>query len=280
MNLAVLHPGEMGVSVGAALVAAGHRVFWLPEGRSAATRERAERAGLLRCGSLGELADTVGGILSVCPPAAAETVAGQVHAAGFTGIYVDANAVSPASARRIGRLMGPAYVDGGIVGPPAVGPGLARLYLSGSPAEQVAGWFAGSFLETRTLAGDAGAASALKMCYAAYTKGSTALLLAVRALAEAENVEAPLLAEWEISQPGLAERSRRAASGTAAKAWRFVGEMEEIAATFRAVGLPGEFHDAAASIYRRLAPLKGNAEAELVDVLRQLAQDADEPGDD
>jgi 3-hydroxyisobutyrate dehydrogenase-like beta-hydroxyacid dehydrogenase len=272
VNLAVLHPGEMGVSVGAALAAAGHRVFWLPEGRSHATRERAEGAGFCACGNLRELADRVAGILSVCPPAAAEALASQVRAAGFKGIYVDANAVSPATARRIGRTMGPAYVDGGIVGPPAVRPGAARLYLSGSAAEKVARWFDGSLLETRTVAGEAGAASALKMCYAAYTKGSSALLLAIRALAEAEGVDKPLLAEWEISQPGLADRSRGAAAGSAAKAWRFVGEMEEIAATFREVGLPGEFHDAAAVIYRQLAPLKGSLKVDLAEVVQQLLE--------
>ena len=280
MNLAVLHPGEMGVSVGAALLAAGHRVFWLPEGRSPATRERAENAGFVGCGSLRELTATVAGILSVCPPAEAESVASRVRSAGFTGIYVDANAVSPATARRIGRMMGPAYVDGGIVGPPAVRPGIARLYLSGTGADEVAGWFEGGFLEARALAGDAGAASALKMCYAAYTKGSSALLLAIRALAEAEGVDGPLVAEWGISQPGLADRSRRAASATAAKAWRFVGEMEEIAATFREVGLPGEFHEAAAEIYRKLAPLKSRTGADLADVLLQLAAEGNGDGED
>ena len=161
MNLAVLHPGEMGVGVGAALAAAGNKVFWLAEGRSRATRERAEGAGFSGCASLRELADSVAGIVSVCPPAAAEAVAGQVRAAGFSGIYVDANAVSPATARRMARTMGPSYVDGGIIGPPPVRPGLARLYLSGPAAQDVAGWFHGSHLETRVLAGEASAASAL-----------------------------------------------------------------------------------------------------------------------
>jgi 3-hydroxyisobutyrate dehydrogenase-like beta-hydroxyacid dehydrogenase len=270
----------MGVSVGAVLTAAGHRVYWLPESRSRATRERAEGAGFTGCASLRELADRVAGIVSVCPPAAAEEVASQVRSAGFTGVYVDANAVSPATARRMARTMGPTYVDGGIVGPPAVRPGLARLYLSGAAAEEVAGWFHGGLREARVLAGEAGAASALKMCYAAYTKGSSALVLAIRALAEAEGVDEPLLAEWDISQPGLADRSQRAAAGTAAKAWRFVGEMEEIAATFRGVGLPGEFHEAAAVVYRRLAPLKGNAAAELADVVRRLIENPADVGED
>jgi hypothetical protein len=89
------------------------------------------------------------------------------------------------------------------------------------------------------------------MAYASWTKGSTALLLAARALARAEAVEEALLAEWGTSGPGLAERSARAAGSAAAKGWRWVAEMEEIAAAMAAAGLPDGFHRAAADIYRR-----------------------------
>ena len=95
--------------------------------------------------------------------------------------------------------------------------------------------------------GDVGAASALKMAYAAWTKGSSALLIAVRALAIREGVDGALHAEWERSQPGLGARSESAVAGNARKAWRFVGEMEEIAATFAAAGLPAGFHEACAA---------------------------------
>ena len=94
----------------------------------------------------------------------------------------------------------------------------------------------------------------MKMAYASWTKGSAALLLAARALARAEGVEETLLAEWGISQPGLEERSARAAGSAAAKGWRWIAEMEEIAATMAAAGLPGGFHQAAAEIYRRFPP--------------------------
>ena len=92
------------------------------------------------------------------------------------------------------------------------------------------------------------------MAYASWTKGSAALLLAARALARAEGVEETLLAEWGISQPGLEERSARAAGSAAAKGWRWIAEMEEIAATMAAAGLPEGFHQAAAEIYRRFPP--------------------------
>ena len=137
-------------------------------------------------------------------------------------------------------------------------------------------WWAlgGGMLDASVISGGAGAASALKMCYAAYTKGSGALLLAIRAVAQAEGVADALLDEWEISQQGLGERSELAAMGAGAKAWRFVGEMREIARTFRSAGLPGEFHDGAAEIYHRMAALR-TADATLNEVLALLGDATD-----
>ena len=106
------------------------------------------------------------------------------------------------------------------------------------------------------LTGDVGAASALKMAYAAWTKGSSAILIAVRALAIHAGVDDALRAEWQRSQPGLEARSESAVAGNAPKAWRFVGEMEEIARTFAAAGLPPGFHEACAAVYDRLGRYK------------------------
>jgi hypothetical protein len=108
------------------------------------------------------------------------------------------------------------------------------------------------------------------MCYAAYTKGSSALLLAIRALAQAEGVEDTLLGEWEISQQALIKRSEGAARGSAPKAWRFVGEMEEIAASFADQGLPDGFHLAAAEVYRRLNDFKDRENLSIEEVLAAL----------
>jgi len=93
------------------------------------------------------------------------------------------------------------------------------------------------------------------MCYAAWTKGTAALLLAIRAVARDLGVEDALLAEWDRTQPDLRARSE-AATGSVPKAWRFVGEMKEIAATFAAAGYPDGFALAAAEIYSRLAEFK------------------------
>lgn len=268
--IALLHPGAMGVTVGTSLIASGHRVRWYTSGRSAATRRRAEAAGCEPQDSLEALLDAADGVISVCPPAAAPQTAAEVAGSGFSGCYVEANAVSPDTVRALQTTLGDALVDAGIVGPPALRPGTTRLYLSGPRSAAVAAWFSAGALEAVALPGPVGAASALKMCYAAYTKGTSALLLAVRALAEAEGVTPALLAEWEISQPGLAKRSQAAAGATAPKAWRFVGEMEEIAATFEAAGLPSEFHRGAAEVYRRLEAFKDSEGAPLADVLERL----------
>ena len=255
-TVGLLHPGEMGAAVGQCLTAAGHRVLWVPEGRSAASAARAAAAGLTAAsGGLAGLVREADIIVSVCPPHAALDIARQV--AGFGGVYVDANAISPVTAREVAGLVeagGASYVDGGIIGTPPVVPGFIRLYLSGARAGEIQQLFAGSEVDARVIDGALRAASAVKMAYASWTKGTAALLLAARALARAEGVEDVLLAEWGISQPGLAERSAGAAGAAAAKGWRWIAEMEEIAATMAAAGLPEGFHQAAAEIYRRFPP--------------------------
>ena len=273
MKILLLHPGAMGASIGAALVGNGHDVAWLAEGRSEATRQRAEKAGLSALDTLAEGVQFAELAVSVCPPEAAFEVAEAVAAAGFAGAYLDANAVAPATAERIAEIYAERYVDGGIIGPPAWREGATRLYLSGAGASDVAALFAGSLVDARAVSGNASAASALKMCYAAFTKGSSALLLGVRALAERNGVGAELLAEWDISQPGLGARSEATAKSTSPKAWRFAGEMREIAATFAAADLPDGFHAAAAQLYERMADLKDVADADIDAVLEALLGD-------
>jgi 3-hydroxyisobutyrate dehydrogenase-like beta-hydroxyacid dehydrogenase len=255
ITVGLLNPGEMGSTVGQCLTDSGYTVLWASEGRSHRTAERAKAAGLDDAGTARELAAQASVILSVCPPHAALDVAWAVH--GFTGVYVDANAVAPGTARQVGDLIaagGGRYVDGGIIGSPPVTPGASRLYLSGddeAAARTVHDLFAGTALEPRLVAGPATAASAVKMAYAAWTKGSSALLLTARALARAEGVEAALLAEWALSQPQLTRQVERSAGAAVTKGWRWVGEMEEIAQTMASAGLPDGFHEAAAEIFRR-----------------------------
>jgi 3-hydroxyisobutyrate dehydrogenase-like beta-hydroxyacid dehydrogenase len=248
MTIGLLHPGEMGAAVGAALRSSGQTVLWASIGRGAATSARAAGAGLEDAGSIEELARRSEVILCVCPPHAAVEVARSLTR--FAGIYVDANAVSSATARTIAGLVA-RYVDGGIIGSPPRKTGTTRLYLSGSEAPLVADLFADTILEPHVVSDRPDAASAVKMAYAAWTKGTSALLLAIRGLARAEGVDDTLLEEWRASQPDLPERSDAAARAALSKGWRWVGEMDEIAEAFAAAGLPDGFHRAAADIYAR-----------------------------
>lgn len=258
-KLGILHPGNMGISIAASAQNSGCEVYWVSEGRSAQTHERAERFDLHDAGTLGSLCRICSVLVSVCPPHAAEDVAEKVLSHGFTGLYLDANAISPQRAVRVGERMmaaGVTFVDGGIVGGPAWEPGSTWLYLSGRGAETIVDCFSAGPLETALIGEAIGKASALKMCYAAWTKGSTALLCAILATAEALGVREELEQQWERSWPGFAEQAVNRARRVTAKAWRFAGEMEEISSTFDEAGLPGGFHAAAASIYRHLAPFK------------------------
>jgi 3-hydroxyisobutyrate dehydrogenase-like beta-hydroxyacid dehydrogenase len=243
----LLHPGEMGAAIGSVLRARGIEVLWASERRSAETAARADRAGLRDAGTVAALARGSDVILSVCPPHAARDVARALG--GLDGVYVDANAVAPATAREIAEGF-TRFVDGGIVGPPPVS-SPTRLYLSGAEAGGVAELFSGTLVHARVVPGEVGAASAVKATYAAWTKGTAALVLAIRDVARAEGVEEALAAEWGESLPALLERLAAAERSARAKGWRWVGEMEEIAATFAAAGLPAGFHRAAAEVFRR-----------------------------
>ncbi len=140
--------------------------------------------------------------------------------------------------------------------------------------------FEGADLQAIVMQGNISAASALKMAYAAYTKGSSALLLAVNGLAEAAGVTETLQQEWQLSQPGLIQRSEKTALATSRKAWRFAGEMREIAKTFEAHGLPGQFHSGAAQLYELMAQLKTLPPAHLSEVIQVLLQASVKPASD
>jgi len=292
-TIGLLHPGEMGAAVGRCLRDRGHVVLWASAGRGSATAARAAVAGLIDAGTVTEIASRCDVIVSVCPPHAALEVARKVAGAGFGGLYVDANAISPATAREVAAIVadgGADCVDGGIIGNPPVRPGFIRLYLSGPRADEVRQLFEDTPVDVRvvdhdgaeigapqdgTAAGQGvggigvvGSASAVKMAYASWTKGSAALLLAARALARAQGVEDVLLAEWGLSQPGLEERSARSARSATSKGWRWVAEMEEIAATMGAAGLPEGFGLAAAEIYRRSPHAEAAALDEVLEALR------------
>jgi|TARA_Y100000310_G_scaffold311021_1_gene356888 3-hydroxyisobutyrate dehydrogenase-like beta-hydroxyacid dehydrogenase len=265
-TIGLINPGAMGASVGAAAAGTGNRVLWASADRSDATRERAGRAGLEDCDTLQQLVLQSDCILSVCPPHAAEAVAEEVTATGFSGTYLEGNAISPKRTGKIEQLIlsaGGRFVDGGIIGGPAWRQeSNTRLYLSGEHAPDIATYFTASPLEAIVISDRVGAASALKMTFAAYTKGSTALLSAILAVAEQAGVRADLERQWGDS---FTEQTRNRVAGNTAKAWRFAGEMREISATFADAGVPGDFHEGAAKIFQRLSQFKDRAEVPAID---------------
>jgi 3-hydroxyisobutyrate dehydrogenase-like beta-hydroxyacid dehydrogenase len=279
-KLGVLHPGNMGIFVAASAQNSGCDVYWASDSRSPKTHERAAKFDLNDASSLANLCQTCSIVVSVCPPHAAEDVAEQVVDQGFGGLYVDANAISPDRVRKMRHTVekaGMTFVDGGIVGGPVWEGGRTWLHLAGPEAETVAACFSGGPLETSILGEEVGKASAIKMCYAAYTKGTSALLCGILATAEQLGVRRELEEQWESHWPGFAEQTAGRARRVTAKAWRFAGEMNEISSTFEGAGLPGGFHAAAGTLYRRLAHFKDAPSIpELEDVLAALALSDDQ----
>jgi 3-hydroxyisobutyrate dehydrogenase-like beta-hydroxyacid dehydrogenase len=276
LKTGILHPGEMGSYIASTARATLGTVYWCSQERSPATRQRAGQHGLDEITRLQDFCDTCDLIISVCPPHAAVSQAEAIVGCGFKGIYVDANAISPESVITIGTRLqsaGIAFVDGGIIGLPTGKRGDATLYLSGAQAAAVAACFTAGPLEARVLGPDIGQASALKMCYAAWNKGKTALLTAVLATAEHMHIREALEQQWNLDEPGFAEQSTKRLRGVARKAWRFGAEMDEIAATLRACGVPAEFFDAAAELYRRESSFKDTTEAPpLADILAAVTR--------
>lgn len=267
-SIGILHPGEMGVSVAASALQGGNQIYWVSQGRSDKTSSRAEQHGLLDAGSISQLCTSCEVIFSVCPPHSAEEVAKSVIEHGFKGYYLDANAISPQRSRNIGQMMeanNVHFIDGGIIGGPAWKPKETWLYLAGEHADAIAECFSGGLLETKIIGEEIGKASALKMCYAAYTKGTTALLAAILATAESLDVRDELYQQWEMDNPGFSQQTNKRTTGVTTKAWRFEGEMYEITSTFREAGLPDGFHQAAAEIYRRMASFKDSPEVPALD---------------
>jgi len=261
-TVGILHPGMMGISVATSLIQAGNEVLWASDDRSAESKNRASSLGGFEdTGWLNGLVNRSKLIISIVPPHAAKDVAFDVSSLGFRGIYIDANAISPNTAQQVAdevKSSGATYIDGGIIGPPAEKYGSTRLYLSGDDAAFAAGKLNGGPLEVIPLSGnDPMSASTLKMAYAGWTKGTNALLIGLMTLAQQRGILTQLFEEWDKSQPALHQKIDSLGSSVS-KAWRFSGEMEEIADTFEQARLPDGFHRAAADIYRNLAVFKNS----------------------
>jgi 3-hydroxyisobutyrate dehydrogenase-like beta-hydroxyacid dehydrogenase len=257
-TIALFHPGEMGSAVGGCAVASGHRVLCALDGRSAMSRARAEKHRLENANNMKNALAQSGVVLSICPPHGALALAKEVAALGFKGLYIDCNAVSPDTVRKACDAIeaaGGSFVDGGLMGGPPTSERPVSLRLSGPRAAEAAKLFDGSLVRAAALDGPVGAASALKACFAAWSKGTWLLLSSILATAEHEGVAEPLKQLWEKSQP-QALKQLSAPSNNPGKGWRWLSEMHEIAHTFDSAGQPDGFFIAAAEICRRLEHYK------------------------
>jgi 3-hydroxyisobutyrate dehydrogenase-like beta-hydroxyacid dehydrogenase len=258
-TVGLLSPGDMGSAIGATLLAHGLRVLTYLGPRSERTRALARQAGIEDVPSLETLVREVDAVLSVLVPARAldlaREVAGALRATGAAPLYVDCNAIAPRTVRAIGETIlaaGGRFADAGIIGPPPRKPGQTRLYTSGPGAAEFA-TLTEFGLDVRVIDGGIGAASGLKMCYGALTKGLQALGTELLVAAERMGLTEVLRAEQRESIPDVLGWLERGMPTMPPKAHRWVGEMEEIAACFGDLGLTPRILLGAADMYRFIA---------------------------
>ena len=256
-TVALLSPGDMGHSVGQTLVEHGMRVITCLQGRSERTRGLAAAAGIADVPTYGDLVQEADLLLSILVPAQAKVAAGRVARAvtetGARLVYADCNAIAPRTACQIGDVLmatGVSFVDASIVGGPPRGESSPRFYASG-PDTSAFEALSGYGLHVVIIGQEIGLASAIKMCYAALTKGSSALYIELLTAARALGVDQALARELENSQAAAYQRMQ-GLPGVSMKAHRWVGEMEEIAKTFEDVGLTPKMLAGAADVYRLL----------------------------
>lgn len=257
-KVAILTPGDMGHAVGRALAQHGHLPVTCLAGRSKRTRALAEAGGFTEVADLRTLAGEADLILSILPPAAAGGLATQVAeamtAARSFPPFVDCNAISPSTARAVGEIMeaaGAPFIDAGIIGAPP-GRDVPRFYASGpdtTPLEALDD----CGIRIVSIGHEIGKASGLKMCYAGLTKGTWTLHTAVLVAAESLGLSKELGDELAFSQASALSQMQARVPFIPADSGRWIGEMEEIAATFRDAGVTDGFHDGAAEIFRLLA---------------------------
>lgn len=254
-TIGLLSPGDMGHSIGAVLVEHGLEVLTCLDGRSERTRGLAQEAGIEDAGTLEALVEASDVVLSVLVPArateVAERIAAAIQSTGSELLYVDLNAIAPQTVRTISEIItnaGGRFADGGIVGPPPRRPG-TRFYTSGPGADEFA-QLRDYGLDVRVLAGGVGQASGMKMCYGALTKGMQALGTELLLAAKLMGLEDDLREEQMGSMQMVREWIERSIPTMPPKAYRWVGEMEEIAATFEHLGLTSRIFEGAADMYR------------------------------
>ena len=288
VNVAIVAVGEMGQGVGRLLGDAGAHVTTCLQGRSAQTAKRTQDAGIVAVPDDDTLVREADIVLSIVPPGEAVALARRMAAAmGRTGSqppYVDCNAISPETMRNIAGVItdaGAPVADVGIIGPPP-GKGRATKFYASGPSCAALDRLKGFGLDVRWVSAAVGDASTLKMCYGGLTKGLTALGTTLMVSAKRAGIDQALTAELGDSQAEMLAFLDRFISSMPPKAYRWVAEMEEGAATLDRAGLPGDMLRGAAELYEWIAKTpvaEGGGGDKRVAVVERLAtQLADKPG--
>jgi 3-hydroxyisobutyrate dehydrogenase-like beta-hydroxyacid dehydrogenase len=267
----------MGSNVGRVLCQHDYRVITSLEGRSQRTRGLAKKAGMEDVGSLDDVVTQADIILCIIVPSEsvshAWSVARALRRTGASLYYADCNAVSPQTVQLSERIItdaGGKFIDASIIGGVPREGSMPRFYTSGAHAN-VMSEFDGKGILIRNVGDKVGQASGIKMCFAGMTKGTTALHIAILSAAMSLGLWEPLMKELEYSQGPVLQSMRRWIPPLPAKTLRWVGEMEEIAATYESLGAPSNFHHGAAEVYRILGTTPFAEErAETVDKDRTL----------
>ena len=277
-TIAILSPGDMGHGVGMALGKHGYDVITCLAGRSQRTRDLAQAGNFREVPTLEVLLEEADLILSILVPAHAEGVAQSVADAmrdsGTRKPFADCNAVSPETSKRLESIINSAggdYIDAGIIGGSPARGAEPRFYTSG-PHSSIMDELDGQGIAIRNVGGEAGRAASVKMCYASFTKGTSALQVAMMTAAQSLGVYDELAAELSSSQSENLSRMEGNVPRLPSNAGRWIGEMEEIAATFDSAGVTPHLHLGAAEIFRLLESTPFAQESpETVDRSRTLA---------
>ena len=257
-TVAIMSPGDMGHAVGQVLSESGIDVITCTDGRSQRTKNLAEMAGLRQVATLEDMVSQADLVLSIMVPSKAMSFVREIsphfESSKTPTYFADCNAVSPQSALAMAEVINQAggkFIDGGIIGTAPTKGDTPRFYVSG-PDASVVMELDGRGIIVKAIGNKVGQASGIKMCYAALTKGTNTLHVALLTAASRMGLTDDLRKEFEFSQKSHLAAMEKGISRLPANAHRWIGEMEEIAATFENLGVTPNFHKGAAEIYKML----------------------------
>ena len=257
-TVAIMSPGDMGHAVGQVLSESGIDVVTCTDGRSQRTKNLAEMAGLRQVATLEDMVIQADLVLSIMVPSKAMSFVREIsphfESSKTPTYFADCNAVSPQSALAMAEVINQAggkFIDGGIIGTAPTKGDTPRFYVSGPDASLVME-LDGRGIIVKAIGNKVGQASGIKMCYAALTKGTNTLHVALLTAASRMGLTDDLRKEFEFSQKSHLAAMEKGISRLPANAHRWIGEMEEIAATFENLGVTPNFHKGAAEIYKML----------------------------